>query len=387
MDEHSPQSPDNLESWLLVSQCSGIGSRYFQRLMDHFGEPGKILSATERSLLELGIPQNTVRNLKSRSTADIQETLTWLTRPEHQLITLSDPRYPALLKEIDGPPPLLYLIGNPDLLSQPQIAIVGSRNPSPNGLDNAREFAATLAAAGICITSGLAGGIDGAAHRGAMRSGETIAVMGTGPDRIYPSAHRDLAHQIAEKGLLISEFPPGTPAKSENFPRRNRIISGLSLGTLVVEAALQSGSLITARLASEQGREVFAIPGSIHNPQAKGCHALIRQGAKLVESAQDIVEELTALIGVLQTQDLIGDTPDQTHASRQTDPDYQRLIENMGFDPISVDELITRTGLTAEAVSSMLLLLELQGDVSSAPGGLYSRTHTQESRNCGREST
>jgi DNA processing protein len=387
MDEHSPQPPDNLESWLLVSQCSGIGSRYFQRLMAHFGEPEKILSASRASLVELGIPQDTIKNLKNRSTADIQATLTWLTTPEHQLITLADSRYPPLLKEIDGPPPLLYLIGNSSLLYQPQIAIVGSRNPSPNGIENARNFAATLAAAGICITSGLAEGIDGAAHRGALKSGETIAVMGTGPDRVYPSIHRDLAHQIAKKGLLISEFPPGTPAKAENFPRRNRIISGLSLGTLVVEAALQSGSLITARLTSEQGREVFAIPGSIHNPQAKGCHALIRQGAKLVESAQDIVEELAALIGVLQTHDSSDKQPDESQRSPQTDPDYLCLIENMGYDPVSVDELIARTGLTAEAVSSMLLLLELQGDVSSAPGGLYSRTHIQESRSCGREST
>jgi DNA processing protein len=265
------------------------------------------------------------------------------------------------------------------------LAIVGSRNPSTTGLDNAREFARCLASAGIGITSGLAQGIDGAAHQGALKGGSTIAVMGTGPDRIYPGSHRDLAHQIAAESLLITEFPPGTPARAENFPRRNRIISGLSLGTLVVEATLQSGSLITARLSSEQGREVFAIPVSIHNPQARGCHALIRQGAKLVESAQDIIEELGSLFATLENSVETQTTRDVSSLI-DSDADYQRLDQALGYDPVSVDELITRTGLTAEAVSSMLLLLELEGHVSSAPGGYYCRTDRLTSRHSGRES-
>ncbi|MCU7843539.1 MAG: DNA-processing protein DprA [Candidatus Thiodiazotropha sp. (ex Monitilora ramsayi)] len=388
MDERTLSLPDNLEAWLLVSQTPGIGSRYFQRLIDHFGTPENILSAPQAELGDLGIPQRTVQSLKKRSVADIEPTFAWLKQPGHYLITLANQNYPSLLKEIADPPPLLYLIGNSHLLNQPQIAIVGSRNPTPTGINNAREFASSLAAAGICITSGLADGIDGAAHTGALKAGETVAVMGTGPDRVYPSTHHELAHSIANRGLLVSEFPPGTPARADNFPRRNRIISGLSLGTLVIEAAVQSGSLITARLASEQGREVFAIPGSIHNPQARGCHALIRQGAKLVESAQDIVEELGALLGGMLVAEH-GNTASNKRTSVQPpeDPDYRRLFDSMGYDPVSVDELITRTGLTAEAVSSMLLLLELEGHVSSAPGGLYCRTDTLASRSSGREST
>jgi DNA processing protein len=374
------------ETWLLVSQTPGIGSRYFQRLIDHFGNPGKILQAPRQTLADLGIPQAVIAQLMRRRTEDIEPSLAWLKQPGHQLLTLADDNYPDLLKAIDSPPPLLFLIGSAGLLNQPQLAIVGSRNPTPAGLGNAREFAHGLAGAGLCIASGLAIGIDGAAHEGALMAGDTVAVMGTGPDRIYPASHHDLAHRIAQKGLLVSEFPPGTQARAENFPRRNRIISGLSLGTLVIEAAVQSGSLITARLAAEQGREVFAIPGSIHNPQARGCHLLIRQGAKLVESVQDIMEELGSLLGSLAPT---ADVPDVTDrpADRFNDAEYIRLFESLGYDPVSIDELITRTGLTAEVVSSMLLVLELEGHVSSAPGGLYCRTDTLASRSSGRERT
>jgi DNA processing protein len=232
----------------------------------------------------------------------------------------------------------------------------------------------------------LAQGIDGAAHKGALESGQTLAVMGTGPDRIYPGRHRDLAHKIAASGLLITEFPPGTPPKANHFPRRNRIISGLTLGVLVVEATSQSGSLITARLASEQGREVFAIPGSIHNPQARGCHTLIQQGAKLVGAAQDIIEEIGALTGVLTSpQPTIQET--NSTADHDHDPEYNLLFNALSFDPVSVDEIVTRTGLTAEVVSSMLLLLELEGHVSSAPGGTYCRKEIFPSRSSGRENT
>jgi DNA processing protein len=384
MDELSP-TPD-LEAWLLVSQAPGIGSRYFQRLLEHFGSPDRVLQASRDTLIELGIPALAVDKLKRRRSSDIEPSLTWLQQPGHQLITLDDDNYPNLLKAIDGPPPLLFLIGDAGLLNQPQLAIVGSRNPTPGGLGNAREFAHSLAGAGLCITSGLAIGVDGAAHAGALMAGTTVAVLGTGPDRIYPASHRELAHKIAEQGLLVSEFPPGTQARPENFPRRNRIISGLSLGTLVIEAALQSGSLITARLAAEQGREVFAIPGSIHNPQARGCHLLIRQGAKLVESAQDVMEELGALLGSM-ADILEAPTRDDAVPDRFDDTEYRRLFEVLGYDPVTIDELITRSGLTAEVVSSMLLVLELEGHVSSAPGGLYSRNDTLASRTSGRECT
>jgi DNA processing protein len=387
MDEQNLKLDSEREAWLLLSQTPGIGSRYFQRLLDHFDRAEDALQAPRNRLSDLGIPKRAIEQLKQMQPEAITSTLDWLRHPDHQMVTLADAAYPGLLREIDDPPPVLYLIGNIELLHQPQIAIVGSRNPTPTGLDNAREFARSLAGAGLCITSGLAIGIDGASHEGALLSGNTVAVLGTGPDRIYPASHHELAHRIAEKGLLVSEFPPGIPARAENFPRRNRIISGLAVGTLVVEAAPQSGSLITARLATEQGREVFAIPGSIHNPLARGCHALIRQGAKLVESAQDIVEELGALLGSLMP---VGDSrlnSTQAETNRLSDPDYQSLLDALGYDPVSIDELITRSGLTAEVVSSMLLLLELEGHVSSAPGGRYSRTDTLASRTSGREST
>ncbi|MES9824158.1 MAG: DNA-processing protein DprA [Candidatus Thiodiazotropha endolucinida] len=382
MDGTTGTSPQDPEAWLLVGLTSGIGSRYFQRLLDHFGEPQSILGASRIELAELGIPNPAIDALLAQDRSRIKASLEWLTEPNHQLLTLNDKDYPTLLRQIDAPPPLLYLIGDKQLLHQPQLAIVGSRNPTATGLENAHEFARSLAASGFCITSGLAQGIDGAAHGGALKSGSTIAVMGTGADRIYPGSHKRLAHQIAGQSLLITEFPPGTQARAENFPRRNRIISGLALGTLVVEATLQSGSLITARLSSEQGREVFAIPGSIHNPQARGCHALIRQGAKLVESAQDIVEELGALFATLENPTET-DSPTEGSDIMQRDADYQRLVQALGYDPVSVDELITRTGLTAEAVSSMLLLLELEGHVSSAPGGYYCRTDRLTSRHSG----
>jgi DNA processing protein len=384
MDSTPRITPSDTEAWLLVGLASGIGSRYFQRLLNHFGEPQSILGASRKELTELGIPNPAIDALLAQERSRIEPSLAWLSESNHQLLTLNDKDYPPLLRQIDSPPPLLFLIGDKQLLHQPQLAIVGSRNPTTTGLENAQEFARCMAAAGFCITSGLAQGIDGAAHRGALKSGSTIAVMGTGPDRIYPGSHKNLAHQIADEALLITEFPPGIPARAENFPRRNRIISGLALGTLVVEATQQSGSLITARFSLEQGREVFAIPGSIHNPQARGCHALIRQGAKLVESAQDIIEELGSLFATLESP-VERDTAEDTKILKR-DADYQLLDQALGYDPVSVDELIARTGLTAEAVSSMLLLLELEGHVSSAPGGYYCRTDRLISRHSGRES-
>ena len=373
-----------IEAWLLVSQAPGIGCRTFQRLLAQFEHPQNILAASRRQLQAAGVPTRGIDFLLSPDTHAIQGSLDWLQQPDRYLLTLHDAAYPPLLAEIPDPPPILYVQGTLDLLQTPQLAIVGSRNPTASGIANARDFAAFLASAGLTITSGLAIGIDGAAHQGAISRGTSIAVTGTGLDRVYPAAHRNLAHRLAEQGSLVSEYPPGTPPKAENFPRRNRIISGLCVGVLVVEATLHSGSLITARLALEQGREVFAIPGSIHNPQARGCHRLIREGAKLVESAQDIFDELGALLGSLR--ELPPPTsPDMAPEPPKTDPEYTQLLEAMGYDPISVDQLIVRTGLTPESVSSMLLLLELDGHVSSAPGGYYCRTGKPDSRKGGRE--
>jgi DNA processing protein len=257
-------------------------------------------------------------------------------------------------------------------LQSPQLAIVGSRNPTPNGRITAQDFARHLADVGLTITSGLALGIDAASHLGALESdGYTIAVMGTGLDRVYPARNRDLAHAVAERGALVSEYPLGTTPRPENFPRRNRIISGLSMGTLVVEAALQSGSLTTAHHAVEQGREVFAIPGSIHNPLSRGCHRLIREGAKLVETAEDILSELSALNQALNSPPKTLEKHYDT--SESLDQEYERLLDTMGFAPTPVDQLVSLSGLTAEEVSSMLLILELQGYVGSSPGGLYIR--------------
>jgi len=253
------------------------------------------------------------------------------------------------------------------------LAIVGSRNPTPSGRDTTADFARYLAACGLTIVSGLAIGIDRAAHTGALESGQTVAVLGTGPDRIYPAAHRDLARQIAHNGALVTEYPPSTAPIGRNFPCRNRIISGLSLGTLVTEAAPKSGSLITARYAVEQGREVFAIPGSIHNPLAWGCHALIKDGAKLVESAADILEELGPLLGGPLAAEVTGLDRSDTGDPEDLDADYLRLLENLGYDPVSPDELIHRTGLPAQNIASMLLFLELKGYVSPSPGGRYCR--------------
>ncbi|MEO5574291.1 MAG: DNA-processing protein DprA, partial [Gammaproteobacteria bacterium] len=268
-----------------------------------------------------------------------------------------------------------FVVGNAAVLSTPQLAIVGSRNPTPAGSETAHDFARHLCASGLTITSGLASGIDAASHRGALDGGGlTIAVAGTGLDRVYPARHHDLAHQIAGHGALVSEFVLGTPPLSDHFPRRNRIISGLSLGTLVVEAAQRSGSLITARMAADQGREVFAIPGSIHNPLARGCHFLIRQGAKLVETANDIMEELGPLARSLKAvspQSALRN--DCITANVQLSVETEKLVACLGFESTTIDRLVERSGLTAEAVSSILLMLELQGCVTSTIGGLYTQ--------------
>ena len=295
----------------------------------------------------------------------------WLQQDNHHLLRLGDDAYPELLAGIDGPPARLYVVGDPELLHLPALAIVGSRNPTSGGARNAFEFARHLGATGFCIVSGLAQGIDAAAHRGALAArAPTVAFLGHGIDRVYPACNRDLAHEIARHGALVSEFPLGMAPNRALFPQRNRLISGSSLGTLVVEAARRSGSLITARLAAEQGREVFAIPGSIHNPLSRGCHQLIRQGAKLVEGAEDIVSELAPLVGHL-LEEMETRAPIAA-AAADADEEYVKLLAALGHDPVEIDELAARSGLTIEQVSSMLLILELEGKIEKLSGGRYS---------------
>lgn len=372
-----PQSrhPGTLADWLVLHHAPGVGARTCQRLLAELGSPAAIRKAPAGQLQSLGLRPQSIEALHAPDPAQLERELTWLEAPDNHIISLADNAYPALLRQIADPPVLLYLHGNADLLDTLQLAVVGSRNPTPVGRQTAEDFARHLSLAGLVITSGLATGIDAAGHSGALAAGKpTIAVMGTGLDRVYPARHRDLAHRIAAQGLLVSEFPLGTEPRPGNFPQRNRIISGLSLGTLVVEAAIRSGSLISARCATEQGREVFAIPGSIHNPLARGCHALIRQGAKLVETAQDIIDELGPLAGAwASTGPVAGESAGGPPESPPLDADYTQLIDYIGYDQTSIDTLVTRSGLTPAEVSSMLLQLELGGHVASSPGGLYNR--------------
>jgi DNA processing protein len=306
----------------------------------------------------------------------VDADMRWLEADGHHFIEWGSPRYPALLAQLRDAPIGLYVRGNPHAVASPQLAIVGSRNPTPAGRETARDFAAHLARCGLSITSGLASGIDTASHEGALLSdGLTVAVCGTGLDVVYPRANAALAESIIVKGALVSEFAIGTPPIKHNFPRRNRLICGLALGTLVVEAAIRSGSLITARLAGEQGREVFAIPGSIHNPLARGCHQLIRQGAKLVETAQDILTELGPLASTLQPPQALSKSADVSgNSPSPLDKEYEILLDALGFAPAGMDLLVQRTGLKADVVASMLLILELDGHIESYPGGLYVRT-------------
>ncbi len=318
-----------------------------------------------------GLKAETVRAILDPAKALIEPDLEWLQQDSHHVITFHDARYPELLKAIPAPPPVLFVRGDPDFLQLPQLAMVGSRTPTASGRKTAMEFARHLSQAGITITSGLARGIDAACHQGALEGiAGTVALVAHGLDIVYPAEHRRLAEDITQNGAIVSEHPIGTAPLKAYFPRRNRIISGLSLGTLVVEAALKSGSLITAKHALEQGREVFAIPGSIHNPLARGCHQLIRQGAKLVETANDIIEELSAR--------LPGEIPCQSEAERANqptqalDPDHQKLLKCLAYEPVPIDELVNRSGFAAAEVASMLLILELEGRVVSE-SGLYTR--------------
>ena len=372
---------EELRAWLRLTLTPGVGNGAARKLLATFGSAPAIFDQSSATLRQLGSDKLASVLLSEPPTlaAQLQTTVQWLEDGEDRcLAVLGDTDYPAALLDIEDPPLMLYMLGAQAKRAYPatkivasNLAIVGSRNPTPQGESNAREFARAFGSAGLCVVSGLALGIDGAAHDGAMLGGgDTIAVVGTGLDRVYPKKHLALAHRIARQGMLISEFPLGTPPLMSNFPRRNRIISGLSLGTLVVEAALKSGSLITARLAAEQGKDVFAIPGSIHSPQSRGCHSLIKQGAKLVEVAQDVLEELhfsssaaSALPGAVAR-----DT-DNTAALENDDP----LLTALGFDTVSLDTLQARTGLETARLQARLLELELTGQVARLPGGLFQR--------------
>jgi len=362
--------------WLALVRTPGLGAITLSAALERLGgcPPTELLHLPASRLRAAGLSDTIVRALEAPDWGQVDHDLQWLeASPSHHLVPLTDAGFPARLREISDPPLALFAAGDLDLLDRPLLAIVGSRNPTSGGRRTAREFARHLAASGLGIASGLAEGIDAAAHEGALiAEGMTLAVMGTGPDQVYPATNRELARRIAASGLLVTEFPPGTSPHPGHFPRRNRIIAALSLGVVVVEAAEKSGSLITARLASEYGREVFAIPGSIHNPLARGCHRLIRQGAKLVETAADILEEIAPLLwsGALPQQDAYETT---TSEAPPLDSEYQQLLDLMGFDPTGIDDLVAASGLTAEAVSSMLLMLELQGLVTAFPGGRYSR--------------
>jgi DNA processing protein len=360
-----PES-DDLQLWVALSQIPRLGNADICQLLTKFGSPEQIFSASLQQLKTVVSEEIATKISQGIVVETIQPTLDWLQKENTHLVTLADTTYPQSLLQISSPPAVLYAIGQLHWLNHPSIAMVGSRNATPQGERNAENFAANLCDQGLCIVSGMALGIDGAAHRGALKSnGATIAVVGTGLDIVYPAKHRELAHQIAERGLILSEFPLGTPSKAKNFPRRNRIISGLSLGCLVVEANIDSGSMITARLAIEQGREVFAIPGSIHSPVSKGCHHLIKQGAKLVESSTDILEELKHLIPNHQ--------PLNQQPNEQTASETNTLLTAMGHDAISFESLLERSGLTTDALSSMLMLLELESKVTTLAGGNYQR--------------
>jgi DNA processing protein len=364
---------NDITDWLILYHAPGVGVVTFLRLINQFGDAREILRASTGHLQATGLSPEAVAYLRQPDRKQIDRDLAWLDQSRNRLINCMDPAYPPLLLQIPDSPPLLYIHGNVDILSSQQVSMVGSRNPTVSGRRTASAFAGCLALAGLTITSGLALGIDAASHNGALKAGKpTIAVMGTGLDRVYPASHRDLAHRIAEHGALVSEFPTGTPPRPDNFPRRNRIISGLSLGTLVVEAATRSGSLISARCAAEQGREVFAIPGSIHNPLSRGCHALIRQGAKLVETAQDILDELGSLAATTTVTARPSDAV-SAYQSLELADDYMQLLDSMGYSHTSVDMLVETSGLTPAVVSSMLLQLELKGFIASSPGGLYNR--------------
>jgi DNA processing protein len=370
----TPYHDENLRSWVALSLAPGLPAHRFHPLLAHFGSATAIIQSSESSWRRLGLSEKTCAYLAAPDWRRVDDQLAWMSSDlSHSIILFTDERYPQPLREIADPPPLLYIKGNPEALSRPQIAMVGSRNPTPMGRETAFAFAQALTHAGLTITSGMALGIDAASHRGALAAkGPTIAVFGTGINVIYPTGHRPLAAEIAQQGALVSEFPLNTPPIAACFPQRNRIVSGLSLGTLVVEATARSGSLITARLATEQGREVFAIPGSIHSPMAHGCHLLLRNGAKLVETSTDILEEIAQFQPLFTSKSAKRSYNDSKNQLEESD---RMLLECVGFEATSVDTLVARTGFGVEHVASKLMILELAGHIHATPGGYSRVTH------------
>ena len=378
-------SRDELAAWLRLAVTPGIGRATARRLLAALGSPERVLAADAHTLRTLADPDavHTLKRSDARDDACVATTLRWLesaaSGAARDIVVLGDPRYPALLLETADPPLLLFTLGRVELLTAPAVAIVGSRSATPQGMDNAREFARFLSERKLTIVSGLAMGIDGAAHEGGLAGpGSTVAFVGTGLDRVYPAEHRKLMQRIAEQGLVASEYPLGMPGRPDNFPRRNRLIAGIARGTLVVEAALESGSLITARMAMEGGRDVFAIPGSIHSPQSRGCHRLIQEGAKLVETGADVLQELRLAPDEVQRVTLSPVQPSLfaaavTPGSGESDSPDAALRAALGHDPVTFDVLVARTGLPSDRLAARLLDLELAGALQRLPGGLLQR--------------
>jgi len=365
---------DEVLAWVTLSRAPALAARTLAAALSLFESAAGILAAGRAALEHAGFPVTAREYLRSRAAVPTPAEVRWLEGSRHEVIPFTDPRYPDLLRAFDDRPLALYASGNVDALRDPLLAVVGSRNPTPQGLDHAFEFSRRLAERGLAIASGLAQGIDTAAHRGALAAqGTTLAVLGAGVDIVYPRGNRPLSEAIEHDGLLVSEFPIGTEPRRSHFPQRNRILASMTLGTLVVEAAPGSGSLITARCARERGREVFAIPGSIQSPLSRGCHRLIKKGAKLAESTDDILNDLN-FSGFFERR---SGAPARTAAPESgpagMDKEHKILLDALGFDPADLDTLIVRTGFKAEAVSSMMLILELEGHVQAAPGGRYSR--------------
>lgn len=370
-----------MNPWLVVLQAGQRGATAWRTALDHAGGIAALRTADSQTLVRCGLNTQTIQRLRNPDASCLDRWNAWLGQSGHHLITLDDNRYPNLLAATPDAPLALWVRGTKlDILDSPMLAIVGSRHATHGGIDNAKAFGQEIGVAGLSIASGLAVGVDAASHQGAVDTiGGTLAVLGNGIDQIYPSENKGLAEQIEAQGLIVAEYPPGIPAARHRFPARNRIIAGLSLGVLVVEASTRSGSLITARRSGEYGREVFAIPGSIHNPLSRGCHQLIRQGAKLVESTADILHELAPRLGqALDHQEISDSAATDPPAAQSTGPDiasaeYQSVLNAIGFDPTGIDQIVSRTALTTAEVSSMLLLLELEGHVTAAPGGRYMR--------------
>jgi DNA processing protein len=380
---------DDLRDWLWLTLRPGVGPTAQRALLAAFGLPGKVLQAGRSAIRSVVGAEIADQLLAPPDTDLVDSALRWCAEPGNHILTLADPGYPQSLLDIPDPPVLIYVKGDPSVLGRSALAVVGARSATPQGVANAAAFARSLADSGLAIVSGLALGIDTAAHQGALESasGTTIAVIGTGADRVYPARNKTLAHQIVTHGAIVSEFPLGTAPLRHNFPRRNRIIAGLARGVLVVEAAVGSGSLITARLATDSGREVFAIPGSIHSPLSRGCHRLIRDGAKLVETAEDVLEELRwgGNATVPEPDDRTRAKPSmrtghegrtgisEARPAQSPTGEGARLLELIGYDPVDIDTLAARSGLTLDALYAILLPLELDGHISRMPGGRFQR--------------